>query len=240
MRTPAHHNLRVRPASRLAESAYETIRTMVLQRELPGGALVVEVRMADQLGISRTPMREGLARLAGEGLLVRDGAGTFAVRRVTATEFFQAMRVRELLELEAIKLAIGRVGPEHLDQIRRHVIGVSGASRQEATHWAADDEVHLLFAAASGNAVLEKLIRNTRITTRLFEIVSPFQRVREDAKEHLELLDAFSRHDRKASCEAMLRHLRNIQAAVAAALTGGSPLDPGATRGSVRRTAAGR
>ncbi len=225
----------VRPASRLAESAYETIRTKVLQRELPGGALVVEIRMADRLGISRTPMREALARLVGEGLLVRNGAGTFTVRRVIATEFFQSMKVRELLELEAVKLAIGRVRPERIERLRRRVVGISDADRQEAIHWAVDDELHLLFAEASGNAVLAKLVRNARITTRLFEIVSPFQRVREDAEEHLEILDAFSRDRRRATCEAMLRHLRNLEAAVASALTGGPLMEPGATpRGNHR------
>lgn len=236
MKTPEDHNSGARPASRLAESAYATIRTMVLHRELPGGTLVVEIRMADQLGISRTPMREALARLVGEGLLVRDGAGTFTVRRVTAAEFFQTMRVRELLEVEAIRLAIGRVGPERIERIRRRIASIAGSARQEATHWTVDDELHLMFAEASGNKVLEKLIRNARITTRLFEIVSPFQRVKEDAAEHLDLLDAFSRNGRRATCEAMLRHLRNLEAHVAAALTGGPPMEPRVSaRGNRRR-----
>ncbi|MGH7080608.1 MAG: FCD domain-containing protein, partial [Acetobacteraceae bacterium] len=85
------------------------------------------------------------------------------------------------------------------------------------------------FAEAGGNAVLAKLIRNARITTRLFEIVSPFQRVREDAAEHLAILDAFSRHSRRATAEAMLRHLRNLEAAVASALTGGPLSEPRAS-----------
>lgn len=241
MKTSVDHNSGSRPASRLAEAAYATIRTMVLHRELPGGTLVVEIHMADQLGISRTPMREALARLVGEGLLVRDGAGSFTVRKVTATEFFQTMRVRELLEVEAIRLAIGRVDPEYIGRIRRRVASMADSAKQESTHWTVDDDLHLMFAEATGNKVLENLIRNARITTRLFEIVSPFQRVREDAAEHLDLLDAFSRNGQRATCEAMLRHLRNLEAHVAAALTGGPLMEPRVSaRGNRRRLRAPR
>lgn len=204
----------------LSELAYEKLSRMILQRQLPGGTLVIEGRMADELEISRTPMREALVRLAGEGLLVRQATRSFSVRRVTPTEFFQSMKVREILEAEAIGLALGKVSPQRIESIVQEVERLSVAAKQETAHWTADDHVHQMFAEAGGNAVLAKLIREVRINTRLFEISRPFRRVREDAAEHLDILVAFARGDLKATRKAMLRHLRNLQAEVMAIISG--------------------
>lgn len=206
----------------LAELAYQKLSRMILQRQLPGGAFVIEGRLADELAVSRTPMREALVRLAGEGLLVRQATRSFAVRRVTATEFFQSMKVREILECEAIDLALGKVPAERIEAIRREIKRLASAKQQEAAHWEADDRLHLLFAEASGNAVLARLIREIRISTRLFEISSPFRRVKQDGDEHIAILDAFAKHDGKAARKAMLQHLRNLQADALEILSGNS------------------
>ena len=58
----------------LAEQTFQKLRALILDRELPGGASLNEVRLALQLGMSRTPIREALIRLVGEGLLVRADA----------------------------------------------------------------------------------------------------------------------------------------------------------------------
>ena len=107
------------PDASLAERAYEELSRLVLTRKLPGGSLVVEGRLAQQLDISRTPMREAILRLAAEGLLVKQGSRSYAVRRVHPVEFFQALKVRELLEGEAVELAIGRIPRETIDALPR-------------------------------------------------------------------------------------------------------------------------
>ncbi|MFT9096681.1 MAG: GntR family transcriptional regulator, partial [Gluconobacter cerinus] len=93
----------------LAELAYTQIKRMILEKKLPSGMSVVEGRLADHLDISRTPVREALMRLAAEDLLVKQGSRSFAVRNVSATEFFQAVHIREILESEAIALSFERL-----------------------------------------------------------------------------------------------------------------------------------
>jgi DNA-binding GntR family transcriptional regulator len=195
----------------LADQAHAQLRRLILMRELPGGTFVVEGKLAEQLNISRTPMREAILRLAAEGLLVKQGSRSFAVRRVMPTEFFQSMRMREVLECEAIRLSMGKIPLEKVEAVRREIAHLANAPSQDRAHWDADDHLHLMFPDASGNAVLAGLIRQLRETTRLFEISSPFLRVKEDGAEHLDVLAAYVSGEVDAAMAAMRTHLRNLQ-----------------------------
>jgi GntR family transcriptional regulator, rspAB operon transcriptional repressor len=196
----------------LAERAYEALSRLVLTRQLPGGSLVVEGWLAEQLEISRTPIREAILRLAAEGLLVKQGSRSYAVRRVQPVEFFQALKVRELLESEAVELAIGRIEPEVIAALRRDVQALGLRAQQDAEHWEMDDRLHLLFPEALSNGVMVRIIRELRMATRLFELTSPTGRVARDASEHTDILDAFAEGNPRRARAAMVTHLRNVAA----------------------------
>jgi DNA-binding GntR family transcriptional regulator len=209
------------PDASLAERAYEELSRLVLTRKLPGGSLVVEGRLAQQLDISRTPMREAILRLAAEGLLMKQGSRSYAVRRVPPVEFFQALKVRELLEGEAVELAIGRIPRDTIAALREQVLTLGRRDAQDAAHWDADDKLHLLFPEALNNGVLVRVIRQLRITTRLFELTSPAGRVSADAAEHVAILDAFAKGDARRARAAMATHLRNLAAEILDVVSGG-------------------
>lgn len=194
----------------LGELAYQTLRRMILEKALRAGGPVIEGRLAEELNISRTPMREALTRLEGEGLLIRSGARSYSVRFVSAQEYFQAMKVRELLETEAIRLAMGKIEKRRIDQLIKHIKSLS-SGQQEPAHWQVDDQVHTMYAHASGNAVLARLIEQVRTHSRLFELVTPFDRIEEDRAEHLAILNAYNDGDTEAACDAVRTHLRNLR-----------------------------
>jgi DNA-binding GntR family transcriptional regulator len=198
-------------AGNLGVLAYQNIRRLILERELPGGSAVIEGRLAKELNISRTPMREALVRLEGEGLLVRSGARSYAVRTVRASEHFQSMQVREVLECKAIELAIGKIPQNEIDALRLKIDELKDTHHQEAVHWQVDDLLHMLCPRASGNQVLARLIAEARVANRLFEVADPFGRVREDREEHLVILDALEAGDAKAAKRALIKHFRNIE-----------------------------
>jgi DNA-binding GntR family transcriptional regulator len=162
-------------SEKLGELAYQTLRRMILDKALRSGRPVVEGRLAEELNISRTPMREALLRLEGEGLLVRAGARSYSVRFVRAEEYFQAMKVRELLEAEAVGLAIGKIDKKVVQQLVKKTKALS-SGQQEQAHWQIDDQIHTMMARASGNDVLARTIDVVRTNSRLFELVSPFHR----------------------------------------------------------------
>jgi DNA-binding GntR family transcriptional regulator len=205
----------------LADQAHARLTRLILQRQLPGGTMVVEARLAEQLQISRTPMREAMLRLAAERLLVKHGSRSFAVRTVTPAEFFQSMKVRELLELEAVAGAAGKVPAARIVAMQREIAHLATARTQERAHWDADDRFHQLFADASGNEVLARMIREARVSTRLFEISRPFLRVQADGAEHLAVLAAFAADDIKGARRAMQKHIRNLIDEAIVTLAGG-------------------
>jgi DNA-binding GntR family transcriptional regulator len=193
---------------------------MILTRRLAAGEALVEGRLAEEMAVSRTPMREALSRLAGAGLLARQGTGTYAVERVGAAEFFQSLAVRQLLEPEAAFLAAGRAEVAEIASLRGTIADLAGVARQAEPHWDADDRVHELVAAASGNPALGRVVREMRIRTRLFEVLEPFDRVATDAQEHETILKAVEAGDGKAARRAMASHLRNLERFVLATLSG--------------------
>lgn len=208
------------PPEKLGELAYQALHRMILEKTLRSGGPVVEGRLVEELNISRTPLREALLRLEGEGLLVRSGARSYSVRFVSAQEYFQLMKVRELLEPEAIALAMHKIDKSEIDALIEKINGLS-QGQQENAHWQVDDQVHTLFANASGNPVLARMIAQARTHSRLFELVSPFNRIEEDRQEHLAILQAYLAGDTEAAREAVRTHLKNLSSFVLNRLSGG-------------------
>ena len=94
------------------------LRILVLEGKLRPGERVSELQMVERLGVSRTPVRTALARLAEEGLLETIPSGGFAVRAFSEREVFEAIEIRGTLEGLAARLAAERgVGREELDRI---------------------------------------------------------------------------------------------------------------------------
>jgi DNA-binding GntR family transcriptional regulator len=213
--------------SNLTDRAYAIVRRLILQRELSGGEVLVEGRLAERLQMSRTPLREALLRLEGEGLLVRANARSYAVRRITASHYFQCLQVRERLESQAVCLAMGRVPLTEIQALHENILALD-SSQQGSSHWQADDEIHGLFARASGNAMLAETIAHLRVLCRLFEVVDPFNRIEDDRKEHLAILDAYIAGDEKSADEAVLSHLRNLARYTLSRLSNGLVSDFGA------------
>ncbi|RUT24830.1 GntR family transcriptional regulator [Asaia sp. W19] len=205
----------------LAELAYTQIRQMILEKKLPGGTSVVEGRLADHLEISRTPVREALMRLAAEDLLVKQGSRSFAVRNVSAAEFFQGIHIREILESEAIALSFDRLDRNMLGSLRAEVVELGETPEQTAAQWQLDDRIHLLFPKTTGNGVMVRTIDSLRTLTRLCEVSYPLGRVPASTVEHLAILDALLEGDVNAARQAMVTHLRNVAADCMEILRGG-------------------
>jgi len=202
--------LEVRSAS-LAEQAYERLRTLILDRKISAGSPLQEGRLADDLGISRTPTREALVRLAGEGLLVRRDARSYAVRALGTKEYFDCMRAREVIECAAIALATPRIAPEDLDAFEAEVDALNQGEHDETAHWHFDDKFHLFLAAASGNVVFPRLVEELRVNARLFRLHSPLHRQRENHDEHGRIIEALRSRDPERAREAMREHLQSLQ-----------------------------
>ena len=147
----------------------------------------------------------------GEGLLVKFEGSSYAVRRITASEYFQSMKVCLLLEPEAAARAADQIDRRAAASLKSLIMSLGKRQRQVEEHWAADDRLHGLIAEASGNVVLARTIQSARTPARLFELTNPFERVAVDSDEHLAILDAAVQGDGKAATRAMQQHIRNLE-----------------------------
>ncbi|WP_076999283.1 GntR family transcriptional regulator [Variovorax sp. KK3] len=209
--------LEVRSAS-LAEQAYERLRTLILDRQISAGSPLQEARLAEDLRISRTPMREALVRLAGEGLLVRRDARSYAVRALGTKEYFDCMRAREVIEGEAIALAVGKITDAEIQTLEDESLALHGGEHSETEHFHFDDRFHMVIATASGNVVFPRLVEELRVNARLFRLHSPLHRQRENHDEHGAIIAALRARDPERARAAMREHLRSLQDDVRRAL----------------------
>lgn len=195
----------------LSNLAYKSVAELIRGRRLRGGETIIESRLADQLNISRTPLREALQRLEGEGLVIKGNGRSFKVRHVDLGEYLQSLRVREVLEPEAAAMAAGHIPRQRLAEVHAEINSLRDARGYHTdAHWRSDDNLHELFALHAGNEVLARVIRDLRVTTRLFEIARLADRVEPDALEHLAILEALESEDPKAARRAVQAHIRSI------------------------------
>lgn len=194
----------------LSGLAYRAVSEMIRDRRLRGGETIVEQRLAEALGVSRTPLREALQRLEGEGLVVKAPNRSFVVRHVELAEYLQSLKVREILEPEAAALAAGRIPLARLRALRAEAVELNAAPAHTDAHWTSDDAVHRVLAEHCGNKVMARLIESLRITTRLFEIAWLSDRVGPDSSEHIAILNALIDGDARAARRAVQAHIRSL------------------------------
>lgn len=195
----------------LAGLAHKALSEMVRTRRLRGGEVIIEAKLADLLGVSRTPLREALQRLEGEGLVVKAANRSFMVRSVELSEYLQSLKMRELLEGEAAALAIERIPVQDLRSARHGVEELLSAKDYHTdAHWQSDDAVHGLAIDHCGNAVMAQIIKALRVTTRMFEIARLSDRVGPDSAEHLVMLDGLENRDPRRAQKAVQAHVRSL------------------------------
>lgn len=194
----------------LSERVHAAVTDLIKSQKLLGGDIIVESRLADILGISRTPLREALQKLEGEGLVIKNGR-SFVVRAVGLAEYLQSLKVREILEGEAAYLAAGKVPLERINKVRKEIDNlVSATNYLPEKHWQSDDDVHSLAIDHCGNAVLGHLIVQLRSVTRLYETLNLADRLERDASEHLAIISALENGDQKSARLKTQAHLRSL------------------------------
>jgi DNA-binding GntR family transcriptional regulator len=228
MDTLITEDLEAGDGQKLSVVAYAALLDMILRGAIVAGEMVTERQIAGRLGISRTPVREAVRRLEGEGTLERQRSGALVVRPYSLEDFLHALAVRRLLEGEAARLAAGRVPPEVLAAGRERTerlrtVGMSETTRQD------DRDFHAAIAEASGNSVLATAISDLRRRTAMFRLGRLPERVDQVCDEHLAILDALARGNGEAARAAMHLHLDNVRGHLLQRLTtlgAPSPVDP--------------
>jgi DNA-binding GntR family transcriptional regulator len=191
----------------LSEAAAETLREMIFDGRLPEGSRVNEVHLSAALGISRTPLREALVRLAAEGALTVLPRSGFYVRPLTLEEFRQIYPIRGMLDPEALRLA-GLPSRKRLDRLE----ALNRKLRDLADPGAVirlDDAWHLELVEGCPNRILIALIEQFMRRTRRYELALMRERrnVEGSIRSHEAVLGALRAGDLEAACALLRRNM---------------------------------
>ena len=179
----------------VADLAYERIRGYVLGGEVAQGERLGQVELAERFGISRTPVREALRRLAGEGLVDFHSNRGFRVADLGLDHVLRRMEVRSIVEPGIARLAALRRTEEDLRRLEEAIAGEEGARDGVAAHDASRD-FHLALARASGNEELARVLNSlwlVEVGRRLLSRRTADPNwLHDDVTEHREILAAVS------------------------------------------------
>jgi len=187
------------------------IRDRITSGSLPRGARVHQEDLAAELGVSRTPVREALRRLAAEGLVeMRTNRGA-RVADIDQGGMRGAYEARLVVEPGAARLAARRRLPESLARMRAAVAAQRRSLRSVERSFEASREFHLALVAASGNDHLLQLVERlwvARIGGTIYERqVETQERMVLDVREHEQILEAIEAGDARRAESLTRRHL---------------------------------
>jgi DNA-binding GntR family transcriptional regulator len=201
-----------RQEGQLSGKAYDRLLELILSGTFASGTLLQEQALAHQLKISRTPVREALVRLEAEGLVTRHAGRALVVREVSVQEFMEILRVRTVLETEAIGPACERIPAEKLRELRQMFESLLTTKVPDAdVQLKADDALHNTIVDACGNSVLAELVRNLRRRTQFLNLRSLPDRFIPGCREHLAIVDALESRNQNTARYALADHLENVR-----------------------------
>jgi GntR family transcriptional regulator, rspAB operon transcriptional repressor len=209
-RTADRHSGDVQSRS-LSERAYQHIRGEILRGRLAVGTVVGESALADELGISKTPVRQALQLLRGEGLLQVGARRQLVVRGFSPEHRQEIVDVRQALEALAVRAAAERMTLDDVDHLRLLLIRQKRAADagREDDFIDLDEEFHLRMAAGAGMPVVERLLRQLRGFVQVMHIGTTRQPgyLTHVLAEHTTIVDALEDRDADRAAAALRDHL---------------------------------
>lgn len=214
------------PATRrgAAGAAYDWLRRAVMSGALAPGAALSENEIAARLGVSRTPVREAIIRLEGEGLLVvRPQVGT-AVAPIDLEAVADGQFLREAVECRAVALAAGRVAPADARDLKANLREQARAvaRNDQAGFIVLDDRMHQRLVAMGGRPNVWHAVEDVKAQldrVRFLSLDDPRWLASIHA-QHEEIVRRVIEGDADAAASAMSRHLRAVFASVDAIARG--------------------
>lgn len=195
----------------LYEEVAELMRQKIFARELEPGSWIDELKLSEQLGISRTPMREALKVLAAEGLVtmkVRRGA---YVTEVSDKDLRDVYHLLALLESDAAGVVAHEASDEQLRELQALHLELAAAVAERGKFFQINEQFHLRILELANNRWRMQMVHDLRKVMKLNRHNSLFKqgRLTESLKEHQAIVDALLARDVRASVASMNIHFAN-------------------------------
>jgi GntR family transcriptional regulator, rspAB operon transcriptional repressor len=197
----------------LSDQVYRYIKRLILSGEIRGGERIPEERVAQQFGVSRTPIREALSRLEEYGLIQIKPRSYAVVVALEPHEAGQLAVIRSQLETLAVSLlADCGTGKDFRElELLAKECNALIAEGDIATTFEKDSQLHLEIAQRTGNRHLYEICEKLDAKIQLLRLVLsiPLKKLKVYVKHHDAIIDAMKRHDKELAITLMRHHIMN-------------------------------
>ena len=202
----------------LREVVFNTLRQAILKGELKPGERLMEIALAEKLGVSRTPIREAMRKLELEGLVVMIPRRGAQVANITEKDLNDVLEVRIALENLSIENACARMTEEQLDELWKAAKSFESTRDEGNLVKLAEADVafHEIIYKSSDNRRLNQVLNNLReqIYRYRVEYLKDEETRKLLVKEHEELYRAIKNRDVKLAQEISFQHIENQREAI--------------------------
>ena len=201
----------------LYEEVAEQLRQRIFRRELEPGSWIDELKIAEEFGISRTPLREALKVLAAEGLVtmkVRRGA---YVTEMSEKDLRDVYHLLSLLESDAAGVVAERATPEQQQTLRDLHAELESAAGNREAFFSVNERFHMALLDMADNRWRSQMVADLRKVMKLNRHNSLFKqgRIEDSLNEHRAILDAMLARDAAAAAACMRAHMQGgLEAAI--------------------------
>lgn len=199
----------------LYEQVAEQLRQRIFQRELEPGAWIDELKIAEEYGISRTPLREALKVLAAEGLVTMKLRRGAYVTEVSQTDLLQVYHLLALLESDAASELARAATDEQITELQALHDALEAAVADRDEFFSANERFHMRVLDMLNNKWLSQMVADLRKVMKLNRHNSLFKsgRVEESLQEHRDLMAALAARNAEAAQACVKLHFKNGLAA---------------------------
>jgi DNA-binding GntR family transcriptional regulator len=199
----------------LRERVAESLRAALVSGRMVPGTTYSIPALAEQFGVSATPVREAMLDLVNEGIMSAVPNKGFRVVELSDAELDQITELRRLLEVPTVGDLAGAIDRAAIRRLRSLAAAVSDAARRGDVvgYVEADRELHLALLAEAGNPRLVEMVGRLRDQSRLYglEQLAADGVLVDSAAEHIRLIDALESGDRRAAERVMAHHLDHVR-----------------------------
>ena len=202
----------------LRDVVFNTLRRAILTGELKPGERLMEIHLANRLGVSRTPIREAIRKLELEGLVIMIPRRGAEVAGITEKSLKDVLEVRRALDALSVELACDRITQEDTNRLLEACAVFERAVREgdASVIASADVALHDIIVEATGNKRLQQLVNNLSEQMYRFRFVYIREESRHDnlIAEHREIYEAIVSRDKKRAAEAARLHIDNQERSI--------------------------
>ncbi|NLY30745.1 MAG: GntR family transcriptional regulator [Firmicutes bacterium] len=207
----------------LRRRIYEMVKEQILNQSIPPGTRIMEGDISEELGVSRTPVREAMSQLERDGLVrVEPRRGIF-VKEVCEKDIIDVCEVREVLEALAIRKAAALASDEQVQELRAISQEYADAYLygEHSQCITLDRKFHETLAAIAGNGKLEELIGEISDLVQMTRLMDCRYAANFEATiaEHNEIIEAVAAHNVDAAAVALEKHMRRVKGNLISSIT---------------------